>query len=76
MRAVTLCPGTICGTPSWEGREADLERIASAIPDGRVTTAREVANAVAFLVSSHGAMFNGSTIIADRGWHLRPLFKK
>lgn len=76
ISAVTLLPGTICGTPSWEGKEEWLKNIASAIPDHKVTTAREVGNTIAFLLSHHGKMFSGSTIVADRGWSLRPVFKR
>jgi len=75
VRATTLCLGTVCGTPSWKGREEDIIRIASAIPDGQVTMAKEVANTIAFLLSHHAAILNGSTIIADRGWSLKPPFK-
>lgn len=71
--AVTLCPGTVMGTPSWEGKEEMLAKIASTVPDGKLTTATEVANAIAFLMSDHVRMFNGGTLIADRGWHLRPM---
>ncbi|KKQ75764.1 MAG: hypothetical protein US98_C0060G0002 [Parcubacteria group bacterium GW2011_GWC1_38_6] len=73
--ATTLCLGTICGTPSWKNRDKDLVRIASAIPDNKVTTTQEVANMIAFLLSHHSMMLNGSTIIADRGWSLKPPFK-
>lgn len=71
--AVTLCPGTVVGTPSWEGKAEILARIASTIPDGKLTTTTEVANTIAFLLSPHAVMFNGGTLIADRGWHLRPM---
>ncbi len=74
--AVTLCPGTVAPTRAWEGREESLEKIASVIPDGRVTTPEEVAHAIAFLLSEPAQMFSGHTLLADRGWSLRPLFTK
>lgn len=73
--ATTLLPGTVCGTPSWEGKEYDLKNIAEWIPDQKVTRASEVATMIAFLLSPHARMLNGSEIIADRGWHLKPQFR-
>jgi NAD(P)-dependent dehydrogenase (short-subunit alcohol dehydrogenase family) len=74
--ATTLILGTIKATPSWVGLEHELARIEQSIPGGRATTAEEVAQLVAFLLSSHATPFNGGEIPADRGWHLRPSFKK
>ena len=70
IHAVTLCPGTVGGTPSWEGREEELARIARSIPDGRLTNAREIAQAAAFFLSPHGKMFTGQRIVCDRAWSL------
>ncbi len=75
--ATTLLPGTIGGTPSWVGKEAELERIAAEIPDGRVTDAREVAEWIAFLLSGGIKAVNGQEIRLDRGWSIsKPGFKK
>lgn len=68
----TLCPGTIAHSSSWKDKEETLKRITSAIPDGKVTTPEEVAATILFLLSDYGRMFNGSTVVADRGWSLRP----
>ena len=73
--AVTLCPGNVIDTPAWKDKQADIERIAKVIPDGKPEKSIDVARTVAFLVSPFGEMFNGCTLIADRGWHLKPLFK-
>lgn len=75
--ATTLLPGTIGGTPSWVGKEAELERIAAEIPDGRVTTAQEVADWITFLLSGGVEAVNGQEIRLDRGWSVsKPGFKK
>ncbi|MDI6602624.1 MAG: SDR family oxidoreductase [Patescibacteria group bacterium] len=73
--AVTLCLGTIGGTPSWIGKEDQLRKIADAIPDKKVTDVNEAARVIAFLLSKHSEVFNGCTLLADRGWHLKPVFK-
>lgn len=74
--AVTLCLGTVGGTPSWRGKKNALKKIAEVIPDKHVTDVNEVARAIVFLLSEHARIFNGCTLIADRGWHLKPVFKK
>ena len=74
--AVTLCLGTIGGTPSWKGKEEELQKIAENVPDRKITDVNEVAKVIAFLLSNHAKMFNGCALLADRGWHLKPAFKK
>lgn len=74
--AVTLCLGTVGGTPSWAGKEDQLKKIANAIPDKKVTDVNEVSRVIAFLLSDHAKMFNGCNLLADRGWHLKPVFKE
>jgi len=73
--ATTLCLGTVGGTPSWTGKEEVLEKIAGNIPDKKVTDVDEAAKVIAFLLSKRGEMFNGCTLLADRGWHLTKEFK-
>lgn len=79
IRANALCPGTIGGTPSWLERcrkdPGLLKKISDAMPDGKVTTATEMAQVIAFLLSEKSAMFNGATLICDRGWSLTPSMK-
>jgi NAD(P)-dependent dehydrogenase (short-subunit alcohol dehydrogenase family) len=73
---VTLCPGTVCKTKPWEGQDDVLEEVRQTIPDKIVTEPREVAHAIAFYLSEWGRMFNGSTVVADRGWSITKHFTR
>jgi len=74
--AVTLCLGTVAETSSWKGKKSSLKKIAASVPDRKITTPEQAAWLIAFLLSDYARPFNGATLIADRGWHLRPFFKK
>jgi 3-oxoacyl-[acyl-carrier protein] reductase len=74
--ATTLLLGTVAGTPSWTGKNEDLERLAKTIPDGKIITAIQVAKTIAFLLTPPASIFNGSELIADKGWRLKPQWKK
>ena len=74
--ATTLLLGTVAGTPSWTGKSEDLERLAKTISDGKIITASQVAQTIAFLLTPPASIFNGSELIADKGWRLKPQWKK
>jgi NAD(P)-dependent dehydrogenase (short-subunit alcohol dehydrogenase family) len=74
--ATTLLLGTVSGTPSWAGKDEDLERLARMIPDGKIITATQVAQTIAFLLTPPASIFHGSELIADKGWRLKPQWKK
>ena len=69
-----LAPGTVAPTPAWEGKGDVLAAIARSIPDGKVTHPSEVANFVAFLLSSYARMAIGNTILGDRAWSYKKDF--
>lgn len=66
--AVSLAPGTIGGSPSWEGKDEELLRISREIPDGRVSGASVIAHNVAWFLTSAAWPFVGHTLPMDRGW--------
>ena len=74
--ATTLLLGTVAGTPSWAGKNEDLETLAKTISDGKIITASQVAQTIAFLLTPPATIFNGSELIADKGWRLKPQWKK
>lgn len=73
--AVSVCPGSILGTDAWPEDKPTVPQLRATIPDGNITTPGELANVVGFLMSKHARLFSGSTLIADRGWHIhKPAF--
>jgi len=64
IRAVAVVPGLI----AQEGQAEDARALAAAtVPLGRIGSPRDVANAVAFLVSDGAAYIRGATIVVDGG---------
>ncbi|WP_116206421.1 SDR family NAD(P)-dependent oxidoreductase [Amycolatopsis circi] len=79
IRVNCVCPGT-ADTP-WVGRlldtaanpEAEREALAARQPMGRLVTADEVANAIAYLASPLSASTTGTALAVDGGMYgLRP----
>ncbi|MFI8435176.1 SDR family NAD(P)-dependent oxidoreductase [Streptomyces sp. NPDC079020] len=66
VRVNLVAPGTI-RTPAWAGREADLDRIATLYPLGRVGEPDDIASAVAFLASHEASWITGTTLRVDGG---------
>ncbi|AYG82331.1 Glucose 1-dehydrogenase 2 [Streptomyces hundungensis] len=66
VRVNLVHPGTI-RTPAWEGREAQLERLARQYPMGRVGEPEDIAAAVAFLASADASWITGTTLRVDGG---------
>jgi NAD(P)-dependent dehydrogenase (short-subunit alcohol dehydrogenase family) len=70
LRANVVCPGSI-HTPAWGHRIARdpsiPETLAGLYPLGRIVTAAEVAEAVAFLASDRAAGITGAVLPVDAG---------
>ncbi|MYS19673.1 NAD(P)-dependent dehydrogenase, short-chain alcohol dehydrogenase family [Streptomyces sp. DvalAA-14] len=66
VRVNLVAPGTI-RTPSWDGREAVLEQVASAYPLGRVGEPSDIAAAVTFLASVDASWITGVTLPVEGG---------
>lgn len=49
------------------GRDAMLAGMAESVPLGRLATARDIANAILFLVSDESSMVTGSAMVVDGG---------
>lgn len=81
IRVNALCPGLV-ETPMWDqiDREATAElgiplgemrrQRLSSVPLGRLQTADDVADAVAFFVSSEASYITGQTLNVDGGWQM------
>lgn len=78
IRANALCPGSV-DTHVWDKLRSEdpklFQKLSSVTPDGRLTSAVETAKVIAFLLSDVSSMFNGATLIADRGWSIFPSFE-
>ncbi|MBW4095658.1 MAG: SDR family oxidoreductase [Acidobacteria bacterium] len=72
IRVNVVAPGTI-RTRVWDGRDADIERLAKIVPLGRVGTPEDIAAAVAFLASADAAWITGVTLPVDGGVTVGPL---
>jgi NAD(P)-dependent dehydrogenase (short-subunit alcohol dehydrogenase family) len=69
VRVNTVLPGVI-DTPLFRGqltRPDEMGKIASTIPAGRIGHAREVAAAVAFLLSDDASYITGAQLVVDGG---------
>lgn len=70
VRVNTVLPGPIL-TPVWNGVSDDvLDEVAPQTTVGRMGTPEDVANVVAFLVSSRAAFIDGAEIVIDGGWSI------
>jgi citronellol/citronellal dehydrogenase len=65
--------GVVCVAPGWIATEGmkqygdDLDELAKFVPMGRMGTAEEVADAIAFLASPAASYITGQTIVIDGG---------
>jgi meso-butanediol dehydrogenase/(S,S)-butanediol dehydrogenase/diacetyl reductase len=70
IRCNAVCPGPI-GTPSFRSLDGPfpggVERVAQALPMGRLGDPQEIANVVLLLVSDDSSFVTGSYIVADGG---------
>ncbi len=70
LRSNAVCPGSI-RTPAWDHRLARdpsiAEKLAGLYPMGRIVTAEEVAEAVAFLASDRASGITGTALAVDGG---------
>ena len=72
VRVNTVQPGFV-QTPSLE-RNADAARVGwmtANAPLGRIATAEEVANAIAFLAGQESSFITGADLVVDGGWLAR-----
>jgi meso-butanediol dehydrogenase / (S,S)-butanediol dehydrogenase / diacetyl reductase len=70
IRVNALCPGTIAGTAmgvGTHGSAADRQAWLDPIPLGRMGSAEEMANIIAFLASDEASYMTGSIVVADGG---------
>ena len=66
VRLTCVAPGTI-DTEGWRGYGDTVEEVAATIPVGRLGTAEEVAQMIAFLASPAGDFVTGTTVVIDGG---------
>jgi citronellol/citronellal dehydrogenase len=65
--------GLVCVAPGWIDTEGmrqygdDLEQLAKLVPMGRLGTAEEVADTIAFLASPRARYITGQTVVIDGG---------
>ena len=65
--------GVVCVAPGWIATEGmkqygdDLDELAKFVPMGRMGTAEEVADTIAFLASPAASYITGQTIVIDGG---------
>lgn len=70
VRINAVLPGPIL-TAVWDGvSEEVLEEVARQTTVGRMGTPEDVANVVAFLVSSRAGFIDGAEIVVDGGWSI------
>jgi len=70
IRVNALCPGTVAGTAMGvgaHGSAADRQAWLDPIPLGRMGSAKEMANIIAFLASDEASYMTGSIVVADGG---------
>lgn len=66
VRFNLVSPGTI-RTRNWDGRDADLARLAGTVPLGRIGEPDDIAAAVAFLASNDASWITGINLPVDGG---------
>lgn len=66
VRVNLVAPGTI-RTDAWAGRDAELDRVSTVYPLGRVGEPDDIAAAVAFLASRDASWITGTTLRVDGG---------
>lgn len=66
VRFNLVTPATI-RTRNWDGRDADLQRLAKMYPLGRIGEPSDIAKAVAFLASDDAAWITGINLPVDGG---------
>ncbi|MDF6042954.1 SDR family oxidoreductase [Streptomyces sp. JH14] len=66
VRVNLVAPGTI-RTDAWAGRDAELDRVSTLYPLGRVGEPDDIAAAVAFLASRDASWITGTTLRVDGG---------
>jgi NAD(P)-dependent dehydrogenase (short-subunit alcohol dehydrogenase family) len=70
IRVNSVIPGPI-HTPVWNSVPADvIEKTARETAVGRLGTAEEVANVIAFLASDQASYIDGAEIVVDGGWSI------
>jgi meso-butanediol dehydrogenase/(S,S)-butanediol dehydrogenase/diacetyl reductase len=70
IRVNVVCPGTVAGTAMGvgaHGSAADRQAWIDPIPLGRMGSAKEMANIIAFLASDEASYMTGSIVVADGG---------
>ena len=68
IRVNAIHPGIVRDTPYWEGKTEALDAVRSRTPTGRNVTARDVVDAVVFLLENPS--MNGVDLRVDGGWLL------
>ena len=69
LRANSLHPGVVGGSPYWSEKSAAIDRYTSETPIGRLATMTEIVDAAVFLLENKAV--NGVDLIVDGGWHCR-----
>jgi len=71
IRVNAICPGYFTSPMLDELRDGVLDTIVARVPLGRVGSAEEIANVVAFLACDHSSYITGATLVVDGGMTIR-----
>jgi NAD(P)-dependent dehydrogenase (short-subunit alcohol dehydrogenase family) len=71
IRVNAICPGYFTSPMLDELRDGTLDTIVQRVPLGRVGSAEEIANVVAFLASDLSSYITGATLVVDGGMTIR-----